>query len=194
MEAAVVAIDPNGTVTYASSYFEDLFGIRMQDFIGGHFTSLMSPTERHIAMLLLEQMTAGACFPIATWLLRRGDGTSIWVESRVTIIRDVDETVTGYITVTARHERAPAGAADADAHARELRCAGAACGCTGRVPRRAQPSACSTPTRRCSSCWGYDTREELLALDLAQDVYADASDHEWLVRTAQAGELDDWSR
>ena len=190
MEAAVVAIDPNGTVTYASSYFEDLFHIRMQQFVGTHFTSLMSQTERQIAMLLLEQMTTGACFPIATWLLRRGDGTSIWVESRVTIIRDADETVTGYITVTRdMSERRLAQQtlmrtrANYDALVRRA---------VYGVYRAERNQRMLDANPAMLELLGYDTREELLALDLAQDVYADASDHEWLVRTAQAGELDDW--
>jgi PAS domain S-box-containing protein len=190
LEAAVVAIDPNGIVTYASSYFEDLFGIQNQDFIGGHFTSLMSPTERRIAMMLLEQMTAGARFPIATWLLRRPDGAAIWVESRVTIIRDVDDTVTGYITVTRdMSERRLAQQtlmrtrANYDALVRRA---------VYGVYRAERNQRMLDVNPAMLELLGYDTREELLALDLAQDVYADASDHEWLVRTAQNGELDDW--
>lgn len=190
LEAAVVAIDRNGTVTYASSYFEDLFGRKVQDFTGQHFASMMSPTERSIAMMLLEQMTAGTRFPIATWLLRRADGGSIWLETRVTIIRDVDNTVTGYITVTRdMSERRLAQQmlvrtrANYDALVRRA---------VYGVYRAERNQRMLDVNPAMLELLGYDTREQLMALDLARDVYADASDHEWLVRTAQAGELDDW--
>ncbi|MCC7054169.1 MAG: PAS domain S-box protein [Gemmatimonadaceae bacterium] len=190
LEAAVVAIDPAGIVTYASSYCEDLFGIRLPLLVRTHFTSLMSQTERRIALMLLEQMTAGTRFPIATWLLRRADGTSIWVESRVTIIRDADDTVTGYITVTRdMSERRLAQQtlmrtrANYDALVRRA---------VYGVYRAERNQRMLDVNPAMLELLGYDTREELLALDLARDVYADTSDHEWLVRTAQAGELDDW--
>lgn len=190
LEASVAAIDPSGIVTYASSYFEELFGFPLSRFVGQHFTSLMTAKERAIATLLLEKMTAGAVFPIATWLLRRADGTAIWVETRVTIIRDADGSVTGYITVTRdMSERRLAQQmlartrANYDALVRRA---------VYGVYRAERNQRMLDVNPAMLQLLGYDTREELLALDLAVDVYADASDHEWLVRTAENGELDDW--
>ncbi len=190
IEAAVITIDPDGIVSYASSYFEELFGFSVARFVGTHFTSLMTEKERNIAMMLLEKMTSGARFPIATWLLRRADGTSIWVETRVTIIRDTGDAVTGYITVTRdMSERRLAQQtllrtrADYDALVRRA---------VYGVYRAERNQRVLDANPAMLELLGYDTREELMALDLAVDVYADVSDHEWLVRTAQKGELDDW--
>lgn len=190
IEAAVVTFDPAGIVTYASSFFEELFGFPLHRFVGAHFTSLMTQKERAIAMMLLEKMSSGERFPIATWLLRRADGTAIWVESRVTMIRDTDQAVTGYVTVTRdMSERRLAQQtlmrtrADYDALVRRA---------VYGVYRAERNQRMLDANPAMLELLGYDTREELMALDLAVDVYADASDHEWLVRTAQNGELDDW--
>ncbi len=185
-----MTIDPSGVVTYASSFVEALFGFPRAQFVGRHFTSLMAETERTIAMLLLEKMTLGERFPIATWLLRRADGTAIWVESRVTIIRDADQRVTDYITVTRdmgerrlAQQMLARTRADYDALVRRA---------VYGVYRAESNTRLLDANPAMLELLGYDTREELMALDLAVDVYADASDHEWLVRTAQKGELDDW--
>ncbi len=190
IEAAVITIDPDGVVSYVSSYFEELFGFPVSRFTGTHFTSLMTEKERSIAMMLLEKMTSGERFPIATWLLRRADGTAIWVETRVTIIRDAGDAVTGYITVTRdMSERRLAQQtllrtrADYDALVRRA---------VYGVYRAERNKRVLDANPAMLELLGYDTREELMALDLAVDVYADVSDHEWLVRTAQKGELDDW--
>ena len=190
LEASVAAIDPNGIVTYASTYFEELFGFPLATFVGQHFTALMTSKERAIAMMLLEKMTTGERFPVATWLLRRADGTAIWVETRVTIIRDGDGTVTGYITVTRdMSERRLAQQALARTRANYDALVRRAVYGVYRAERN-QRMLDANPAML--ELLGYDSREELLALDLATEVYADASDHEWLVRTAQNGELDDW--
>ena len=190
IEASVAAIDRNGTVTYASSYFEELFGFPLALFVGKHFTTLMTTKERAIAMMLLDKMTTGERFPIATWLLRRADGTAIWVETRVTIIRDSDAAVTGYITVTRdMSERRLAQQMLARTRANYDALVRRAVYGVYRAERN-QRMLDANPAML--ALLGYDTREELMALDLAVDVYADASDHEWLVRTAQNGELEDW--
>ncbi len=190
VEAAVIAIDPRGIVSYASSYFADLFGIGVDMYVGTHFTSLMSTNERSIALMLLDSMTRGERFPVATWLLKRGDGAAIWVETRVTIVRADDGSVTGYITVTRdMSERRLAQQTLARTKANYDSLVRRAVYGVYRAERNrhmldANPALVSL--------LGYDTREELMALDLANDVYADATDHEWLVRTAERGELDDW--
>jgi PAS domain S-box-containing protein len=190
LEAAVVVIDPHGIVTYASSYFEELFGFAVPQFSGTHFTSLMTPRERAIAVGLLEKMTVGERFPIATWLLRRADGTAIWVESRVSIIRDEDGAATGYITVTRdMSERRLAQQMLARTRANYDSLVRRA---VYGVYRAESNSRLLDVNPAMLELLGYDTREQLMALDLAADVYADASDHEWLVRMAQSGELDDW--
>ena len=190
IEAAVIAIDPAGIVTYASRFFVDLFGFPLSRFVGTHFTSLMTSKERAIAEMLLAKIGANERYPVATWLLRRADGTAIWVESRVTIIRDAEQTVTGYITVTRdMSERRLAQQmlmrtrADYDALVRRA---------VYGVYRAERNTRVLDANPAMLELLGYDTREELMALDLATDVYADASDHEWLVRTARNGELDDW--
>ena len=190
LEASVAAIDVNGVVTYASSYFKELFGFPLSQFVGKHFTALMTTNERRIAMMLLEKMTSGERFPIATWLLRKADGTALWVESRVTIIRDTDGNVTGYITVTRdMSERRLAQQMLARTRANYDALVRRAAYGVYRAERN-QRMLDANPAML--ELLGYDTREELMALDLATDVYADASDHEWLVRTAENGELDDW--
>jgi len=190
IEASVVAIDRNGIVTFASSYFEELFGLPLSRFVGGHYTALMSRGERAIAMLLMDGITNGERFPVASWLLRRADHTELWVESRVTVIRDADGTVTGYITVTRdlserrlAQQTLARTRANYDALVRR-----AAYG----VYRAERNQRMLDANPALLELLGYDTREELMALDLAVDVYADLSDYEWLVRTAQNGELDDW--
>jgi PAS domain S-box-containing protein len=190
LEASVAAIDRDGIVTYASSYFEEIFLIPLSRWVGTHFTSLMSANEGAIARTLLDKMSRGERFPIATWLLRRGDGSSIWVESRVSIIRDGDGGVTGYIIVTRdMSERRLAQQmlartrANYDALVRRA---------VYGVYRAERNQRLLDVNPAMLELLGYDTREELMALDLALDVYADPSDHEWLVRMAQNGELDDW--
>ncbi len=190
IEAAVIMIDPSGVVTYASSFVEELFGFPLERFVGTHFTSLMTETERAIAMMLLEKMTCGERYPIATWLLRRADGTAIWVESRVTIIRDANQTVTDYITVTRdmgerrlAQQMLARTRADYDALVRRA---------VYGVYRAEGNTRLLDANPAFVELLGYETREELMALNLGVDVYADASDHEWLVRSAQKGELDDW--
>ena len=190
LEAAVVAIDPSGEVTYASTYFEELFGVGTEDYVGTQFTSLMSPQERAIALLFLRRMTDGQQFPVATWLLHRRDGSSLWVESRVTTIRSEDGAVTGYITVTRdMSERRIAQQALARTRANYDALVRRAVYGVYRAERN-QRVLDANPAML--ELLGYSTREELMALDLATDVYADVSDHEWLVRTAQNGEMDDW--
>ncbi len=190
IEAAVIVMDPAGIVTYASSFFSELFGFSLERFAGTHFTSKMSAGERAIALMLLEQMTTGERYPIATWLLRRADGTTIWVESRVTIIRDAAGCVTDYITVTRdMSERRLAQQAllrtraNYDALVRRA---------VYGVYRAENNTRVLDANPAMLQLLGYETREELMALDLSVDVFADHSDHEWLVRTAQHGELDDW--
>ena len=190
IEASVATIDPSGIVTYASSYFEELFRFPVTEFVGKHFSSLMTTKERAIAMMLLEKMTTGERFPVATWLLRRADGTATWVETRVTIIRETDGSVTGYITVTRdMSERRLAQQALVRTRANYDALVRRAVYGVYRAERN-QRMLDANPAML--ELLGYETREELLALDLAVDVYADISDHEWLVRTAENGELDDW--
>ena len=190
IEASVATIDPSGIVTYASSYFEELFGFPVTEFVGKHFTSLMTTKERAIATMLLEKMTTGERFPVATWLLRRADGTAIWVETRVTIIREADSSVAGYITVTRdMSERRLAQQALVRTRANYDALVRRAVYGVYRAERN-QRMLDVNPAML--ELLGYETREELLALDLAADVYADISDHEWLVRMAENGELDDW--
>ncbi len=191
IDAAVVTINPAGIVTYASRFFEELFGFPVERFVGTHFTSLMTAKERAIAEIALEKMSANERYPVATWLLQRADGTAaIWVESRVTIIRGADQGVTGYIAVTRdMSERRLAQQmlmrtrADYDALVRRA---------VYGVYRAERNTRMLDANPAMLELLGYETRDELMALDLAVDVYADASDHEWLVRTAQHGELDDW--
>ncbi len=190
LEAAVIAMDTNGIVSYASPYFEDLFGMPPDRFIGGHFTAMMSENERAIATLLMDGIARGERFPVATWLLRRADRTQLWVESRVSIVRDDDGVVTGYITVTRdMSERRLAQQMLARTRANYDALVRRAVYGVYRAERN-QRMLDANPAML--ALLGYDTRDELLALDLAQDVYADISDHEWLVRTAENGELDDW--
>ncbi len=190
IEASVAAIDRNGIVTYASSYFEELFRVPLSRWVGAHFTSLMTANEAAIATMLLDKITRGERFPIATWLLSRGDETAIWVESRVTVIRDSDASVTGYIIVTRdMSERRLAQQmllrtrANYDALVRRA---------VYGVYRAERNQRLLDVNPAMLELLGYDTREELMALDLSLDVYADPSDHEWLVRMARNGELDDW--
>lgn len=190
IEAAVIVIDPAGVVTYASHFFEELFGFQISRFVGTHFTSLMTTKERAIAEMLLEKIGANERYPVATWLLRRADGTALWVETRVTIIRGADQEISGYVTVTRdMSERRLAQQmlmrtrADYDALVRRA---------VYGVYRAERNTRMLDANPAMLELLGYETREELMALDLALDVYADASDHEWLVRTAQNGELDDW--
>jgi len=190
LEASVAAIDRHGIVTYASSYFQALFGIPLERYVGTHFTSLLSERGRALAMPLLEQMTTGERFPVATWLLRRGDGSSIWVETRVSVIRDGDGTVTGYITVTrdmSERRLAQQMLARTRAHYDALvRRAGYG------VYRAERNVRVLDANPALLELLGYETRAELMAVDLSVDVYADITDHEWLVRMAQHGELDEW--
>jgi PAS domain S-box-containing protein len=190
LEAAVVVIDPAGVVTFASSYFEELFGAPTSEFVGTAFTSMMSENERAIAQQLLRQITRGERFPVVTWLLRRRGGPPIWIESRVTVVRDAGGRVTGYITVTrdmserrlAQHAllRTRAGY---DALVRRAAYA---------VYRAERNSHLLDANPAMVQLLGYETREELMALDLRTQVYANASDHEWLIRSAEEGQLDDW--
>ena len=190
IEASVATIDPSGIVTYASSYFEELFGFPVTEFVGKHFASLMTTKGRAIATMLLEKMTTGERFPVATWLLRRADGTTTWVETRVTIIRETDSSVAGYITVTRdMSERRLAQQALVRTRANYDALVRRAVYGVYRAERN-QRMLDVNPAML--ELLGYETREELLALDLAADVYADISDHEWLVRMAENGELDDW--
>ncbi|HYW51751.1 MAG TPA: ATP-binding protein [Gemmatimonadaceae bacterium] len=190
IEASVAAIDPHGIVTYASPYSEELFEIPLTQFVGAHFAAQMTPDESLIAMMLLDCTTRGERFPIFTWLLRRAGRASIWVETRVTIMHDRDGAVSGYIAVTRdMSERRLAQQAlartraDYDALVRRA---------VYGVYRAERNRHMLDANPAMLELLGYDSREELLALDLAVDVYADTSDHEWLVRTAQHGELDDW--
>ncbi len=190
LEASVAAIDRHGIVTYASSYFEEIFLVPASRWVGTHFTSLMTEREGSIARTLLDKMSRGERFPIATWLLRRGDGTSIWVESRVSIIRDEDGSVTGYIIVTRdlserrlAQQMLARTRANYDALVRRA---------VYGVYRAERNQRVLDANPAMLELLGYDTREEMMALNLALDVYADPSDHEWLVRMAQNGELDDW--
>jgi len=190
LEASVAAIDRHGVVTYASTYFEELFGIPLDSYVGTHFASLMGERARALAMQLLEQMTTGERFPIATWRLRRRDGSSIWVETRVSVIRDRDGTVTGYITVTRdMSERRLAQQMLARTRANYDALVRRAVYGVYRAERNVRILDANPALL---ALLGYETREQLMALDLSVDVFADISAHEWLVRTAQHGELDDW--
>jgi len=190
IEAAVIVIDVQGIVTYASSYFEVLFGVPSEASVGGHFAAMMSKNERAIAMMMMDGIARGERFPVATWLLRRADKIQIWVESRVSIIRDTDGTATGYVIVTRdMSERRLAQQmllrtrANYDALVRRA---------VYGVYRAERNRHVLDINPAMLELLGYDTREEVMALDLAHDVYADIADHEWLVRTAQQGELEDW--
>lgn len=190
LESSVAAIDRHGIVTYASPYFEELFGVRLDRYVGAHFTALMSVRARALALQLLEQMTTGERFPIATWRLRRGDGSSIWVETRVSIIRDDAGMATGYITVT-RDMSDRRLAQQALARTQENYDALVRRAVYG-VYRAEHNVRILDANPALLELLGYETREQLMALDLSRDVYADISDHERLVRMAAHGELDDW--
>jgi PAS domain S-box-containing protein len=190
IEAAVTVFDARGMVTYASNYFSELFGFPVSNYVGTHFTSLMTNSERALGTMLLNQMTRGERLPISTWLLRRADGTSIWVESRVSIVRDESGAVTAYVAVTRdMSERRLAqqtllrSRANYDSLVRRA---------VYGVYRAANNQQILDANPALLELLGYDSRDEFMALDLATDVYADATDHEWLVRSALSGELDDW--
>ena len=190
IEAAVMTLDPDGIVTYASSYIEFLFDLPVGAFVGREFTTYMQEDDRQVALMLLAKMTSGERFPIATWLLDRVDAPPLWLESRVTIQRGANGEVTRYIIVTRdMTERRLAQQAlvrtraDYDALVRRA---------VYGVYRAERNQRVLDANPAMLELLGYETRDELMALDLSVDVYADASDHEWLVRTAEHGELDDW--
>jgi PAS domain S-box-containing protein len=191
IEAAVVVTTPDGTVTYASSYFAELFLLPAEQFVGNHFAApLKTESARQACIELLQQITTGERLPVVTWLLRRADGSEIWVESRVSVVRDEDGTVTGYIVVTRdMSERRLAQQMLARTQASYESLVRRAVYGIYRAERNRRILDVNPAML---SLLGYDDRDELMALDLALDVYADTTDHDWLVRTAEQGELDDW--
>jgi len=190
IEASVATLDRHGIVTYASPFFEELHGVPVSQFLGTHFTSLMWDGEREVATLLLADIAIGARFPVITWLMRRPDGTEVWVESRVTVVRNGATEVTGYITVTRdmsdrrlATQMLARARADYDALVRRA---------VYGVYRAERNARLLYVNPTLAALLGYERVEDVLALDLATEVFADKDDHEWLMHAAEAGELNDW--
>jgi two-component system, cell cycle sensor histidine kinase and response regulator CckA len=190
LEAAVTVIDPDGIVLYASSYFEELFGVSCAEIVGRRYTDFMSPEDREIALELLRGITRGERYPVITWHLHRRSGPPIWAEARVSVLRDDAGVVTGYLTVTRdMTDRRLASQALVSTRANYDALVRRAVYGVFRAERNAQ---LLDVNQAMIDLLGYATRDELMAVDLRTTVYAEASDHEWMMRTAEEGELEDW--
>jgi PAS domain S-box-containing protein len=190
IEATVVVFGPDDVVTYASSEFERLFGRPTTEILGQDFTVMMTEHERTLARRFVTAIAAGDMFPIVTWLLRREVGEPVWVESRVTVVRDHLGAPTSFITVTRdMTERRLATAAlyrtraDYDALVRR-----AAFG----VFRAEADSRILDANPALVEMLGYVSRSDLLSLDLGRDIHADRAEYDWVLRMAELGTLDDW--
>jgi diguanylate cyclase (GGDEF)-like protein/PAS domain S-box-containing protein len=85
----LAVLDENGRIAYLSPACSELLGVAPETLIGRRPRALIHPEDLPHAQAAIADAVAGADRLTVTFRLRRADGSWIWVETRLRIIRDV---------------------------------------------------------------------------------------------------------
>jgi diguanylate cyclase (GGDEF)-like protein/PAS domain S-box-containing protein len=115
----LVVHDARGRMAYLSPACRELLGVEPESLLGRRPQTLMHPEDLpHVAAALTE-VAAGVDTLTVTLRLRRADGTWVWVETRLRVLRDEHgRAVEAHSTVRDISDRMLAGTALAEAEAR----------------------------------------------------------------------------
>jgi len=96
VDGAVALVRIDGTVESWNDGGTRLFGYRADEMLGQHISVLHFPEERERSRVVLEQAVVQGAVQ-AEMLLRRKDGSRVWVELRVTPDYDAHGRITGIV-------------------------------------------------------------------------------------------------
>ena len=86
----LIVHDRRGRIAYASPACRELLGVEPGTMLGRRPQELIHPEDLPQAAAAISQVAAGLDKLTATLRLRRADGTWVWVETRVRVLRDAD--------------------------------------------------------------------------------------------------------
>src|SRR5829696_4272658 len=84
----IAAIEPDGTIVFATPSVETLLGYTPDEFVGTHVTDHVHPADLPAVRAAIEQALAGGRPYLAQLRVRRRDGETILVEATGTAVVD----------------------------------------------------------------------------------------------------------
>lgn len=95
---AVIVTDLNGLIHYWNDGAETLFGYRQSEMIGRHIGDTMNPGRPDLQKEQLETLLRDGSIAKRRHL-RRADGSEIWVDDHVSVLRDENGNAVDYVGV-----------------------------------------------------------------------------------------------
>ncbi len=99
VSAAVICSDMEGRVTYWNEGASRLYGFSAQERLGNSLFGHYSPERRALAEATYGEICLGRAYE-GEWQGLRKDGTSVWVEARVSMFRDAEGRPAGVIGIS----------------------------------------------------------------------------------------------
>lgn len=100
IEDMVTVSEPNGQLVYVSSYAVELLAWQPTEIIGRFVSDFIHPDESPMLATCSERIRRGESIGRQIFRLRRRDGSYVWTESTVKVIRDAVGNVLRQIAVT----------------------------------------------------------------------------------------------
>jgi PAS domain S-box-containing protein len=97
--AAVVCTDMDGIVTYWNDAATRLYGHTAEERLGKHVLAHYSAERRAAAQAALDDVARGRDF-VGEWQELHEDGSSVWVEARVSLFRDAEGRPAGLMGIS----------------------------------------------------------------------------------------------
>jgi PAS domain S-box-containing protein len=111
IEAAVMCTDMDGIVTYWNAAATRLYGFSAEERLGKHVLGHYPAERQAAARAALDEIARGRNFD-GEWLELRKDGSSVWVEARVSMFRDAEGRPAGIMGIS--HDISEKRRADAE--------------------------------------------------------------------------------
>jgi PAS domain S-box-containing protein len=113
IDAAVMCTDMDGIVTYWNAAATRLYGFSAEERLGRHVLAHYPPERQLAARAALDEISRGRNFD-GEWLDLRKDGSSVWVDARVSMFRDAEGRPAGILGIS--HDISEKRRANAERH------------------------------------------------------------------------------
>ena len=189
MDDVVTIANLDGIITYASPSVERLAGWTVAETVGTHHMTNVHPDDVERVEAEKRNGFAAAGHARFEWRCRRRDGAYVWLETRSTLVREPDGAM--HVVTVSRDIEQRKHAEEAYRRLEER--------ASALIERAAYGIYVSTPEGRfldvnpaLVQMLGYPSREALLAIDIARDIYQDPAKRAELTRNAEVSDRPEW--
>lgn len=182
--------DLDGTALYYSASTEKALGFAPSELVGKDVFALTHPDD-------LERLAGDAYLavlrgetPLVEWRCRRKDGSYIWVETHTTLLRN-DAGVPDRLLSVTRDIEARKSAEEALRQSEERMGALFARAAYG-IYRSTRDGKFLDVNHALVAMLGYDSIEELMAIDIRRDMYVDVDERDRCLAAIDSGAYPEW--